>query len=174
MPQHIAASDSRLTWPGAISIQLAGDWAMPWRIPHGDLELFADELAEMAAMPAGVRISFQSNTSSIEGFCNSFPERSPIDLLIDGEYVASADTQNKTTFRFKDLGSAAKTVELWLPQVGEFRKGGVVVLAASPRKGVRLAGVGMEHDAAIRSQRPLNLSPRRRVTIRIVAGQVEH
>ena len=42
-------------------------------------------------------------------------------MLIDGGYVASVVTQNKTTFRFEDLGSATKTVELWLPQVGEFR-----------------------------------------------------
>ena len=121
MPQHIAASDLRLTWPGAISTEMTDDRVMPWRIPYVERNLFAKELVEKAAMPAGVRIRFQSNTSSIEGFCNSFPERSQVDLLIDGGYVASAVTQNKTTFRFEDLGSATKTVELWLPQVGEFR-----------------------------------------------------
>ena len=121
MPQHIAASDLRLTWPGAISTEMTDDRVMPWRIPYVERILFAKELVEKAAMPAGVRIRFQSNTSSIEGCCNSFPERSQVDLLIDGGYVASAVTQNKTTFRFEDLGSATKTVELWLPQVGEFR-----------------------------------------------------
>ena len=100
MPQHIAASDLRLTLPGAISTEMTDDRVMPWRIPYVERNLFAKELVEKAAMPAGVRIRFQSNTSSIEGFCNSFPERSPVDLLIDGGYVASAVTQNKTAFRF--------------------------------------------------------------------------
>ena len=76
MPQHIAASDLRLTWPGAISTEMTDDRVMPWRIPYVERILFAKELVEKTAMPAGVRIRFQSNTSSIEGFCNSFPERS--------------------------------------------------------------------------------------------------
>jgi len=121
MSQIIAANDSRLSWHGTISTESADDWVMPWRIPHAEKDLFAGELVEKAAMPAGVRINFQSSTSSIEGFCDSFPERSPIDLLIDGEYVASAATEGKSAFQFDGLGSASKAFELWLPQVGEFR-----------------------------------------------------
>ena len=121
MPQHIAPTDPRLSWQGAISTELADDWVMPWRIPHVERNLFAEELVEMAAMPAGVRINFQSNTSFVEGFCDSFPERSQVDLLIDGEFAGSITTEDKTSFRFDDLGSASKTIDLWLPQVGEFR-----------------------------------------------------
>lgn len=53
----LSPNDSRLTWQGAITLQVTDDWVMPWRLPHEDLSLFPpDALRERAAMPAGVRI----------------------------------------------------------------------------------------------------------------------
>jgi hypothetical protein len=127
MPQTIAPTDPRLRWPGAISIEVANDWVMPWRIPHNEKDLYAEELVERAAMPAGVRLTFQSNSSWIEGLCDSFPERSPIDLHIDGKFAGSATTENQASFLFDDLGSNTKTFELWLPQFGEFRFKGLKI-----------------------------------------------
>ena len=53
----------QLTWQGAISLQQTEDWVMPWRTPHPAHILFPEPLLERSAMPAGVRISFQSNTT---------------------------------------------------------------------------------------------------------------
>ncbi len=140
MPQTIAPNDPRLHWSGTISTEVTDDWVMPWRIPHEEKGLFADELVERAAMPAGVRLTFQSNSSSIKGLCDASPERSPIDLLIDGEFVGSAATEDQTSFRFDGLGSNNKTFEFWLPQFGEFRFRGMNVdegatLSAAPENG---------------------------------------
>ena len=127
MSQEIPADDPRFSWSGAISTEVTGKSVMPWRIPFEERGLFADELTERAAMPAGVRLSFRSDSSWIEGYCDSFPERSPIDLLIDGELVGSRETADQTAFRFDDLGSESKLFELWLPQFGEFRFKGMEI-----------------------------------------------
>jgi len=121
MSQHIAATDPRLTWIGAISTEVTDNWVMPWRIRHDERALYAEELVARAAMPAGVRLAFQSNTSSIGGALNSAEERGPIDLVIDGNLVGTVDTLNETSFRFENLGSEPKNIELWLPQRDEFK-----------------------------------------------------
>jgi hypothetical protein len=127
MRQSIAADDSRLTWMGAISTESTNDGVMPWRIPHGERTLYAEDLVMRAAMPAGVRVTFQSNTSSIEGTCDSVEERNRIDLVVDGELAGSVETENQTSFRFGNLGSETKNIELWLPQFGEFTLGGLEI-----------------------------------------------
>ncbi|NQW18416.1 MAG: GDSL family lipase [Chloroflexi bacterium] len=127
MPQTIAAADPRLRWSGSISNDVSPNGVMPWRIPHDDMGLYAEELVGRAAMPAGVRVSFQSDTSFLAGECNAFPERSPIDLMIGGELVGTAPTEDLTSFRFDDLGTEMKSFELWLPQFGEFQLMGMSV-----------------------------------------------
>jgi hypothetical protein len=94
---------------------------MPWRINHQEKALFAEELAMRAAMPAGVRLSFRSNTTSINGQCNAFEERSKIDLVVNGKLIDSADTADLTSFSFDNLGSEMKDIELWMPQFGEIK-----------------------------------------------------
>ena len=51
----IAANDSRLTWSGVISLKEGPGWVKPWRIPHGDLDLYSpgeSGLAGRAEMPS--------------------------------------------------------------------------------------------------------------------------
>ena len=127
MSQHIAATDTRLRWPGAISTEITDDWVMPWRIHHDEKALYAEELVIRAAMPAGVRLAFQSNTSSIGGTLNSAEERGPIDLVIDGNLVGTVDTANETSFRFENLGSDLKNIDLWLPQFDNFKLSGLTL-----------------------------------------------
>ena len=133
MPQHIAANDPRLTWSGAISTEVSDEWVMPWRIEHEERELYDSELALRAAMAAGVRVTLQSDATTIEGTCNLFEERGQIDLVVDGELVASVDLANQTSFQFENLATGTKSIELWLPQFGE----------------TRLSGLGIDNDANI-------------------------
>ncbi len=120
MRQRISPADTRLSWPGAVSLQQEADWVMPWRIPEKDRSLYALPLAERAAMPAGVRLTLRSDTRTLRGEMVAFPERSPVDLYCDGEFVASTETADHTTFAFADLPAGEKTIDLWLPQFGEF------------------------------------------------------
>ncbi len=111
----------QLTWQGAVSLQKTEDWVMPWRTPHPAHVLFPEPLLERSAMPAGVRISFRSNTTQVSG--NIVPQNGAgmLDLCCDGERIDSIDLQQKDRFTFTGLAGGEKWIELWLPQFGQFQ-----------------------------------------------------
>ncbi len=121
MAQTILPTDPRLVWYGAVSLETRDNWTMPWRIPHQKRTLFYPGLVERAAMPAGVRIAFRSDTASLAGHSMPFPEMSPIDLYCDGDFFGSVDLAESSDFHFSGLPPGEKVIELWLPQFGEFR-----------------------------------------------------
>ena len=122
MPTQIRPDNPNLTWQGAISFQRTDDWTMPWRIPYENLALFPpDALRERAAMPAGVRLSFRSDTQTVGGYVDATEESSGIDLYCDGRFHGWADLAGQEKFQFKDLPPGEKLIELWLPQFGQFR-----------------------------------------------------
>ena len=127
MTQQLRPNDARLGWHGAISFDDTDDWRMPWRLPHDELALFpVDALRERAAMPAGVRLAFHSDTEIVAG--NVVPQPADpegeyigIDLYCDGEFVGSREMAGQAEFRFDGLPAGDKLLELWLPQHAEFR-----------------------------------------------------
>ena len=125
--QVVAPDDSRLSWHGHISLQHTADWVMPWRIPYREQALFppaafaASDRQSRAAMPAGVRLAFHSDTTVVAGRIVAQPEASPLDLACDGQVYGSVALTGQEQFRFADLPPGEKLIELWLPQHGEFR-----------------------------------------------------
>ena len=119
----IRPDDPRITWQGAISLHRTGEWTQPWRLPYDDLALYPpDALRERAAMAAGVRISFHSDTTTLAGRIERADEEaSPIDLLCDGQLHASVELAGRDSFEFRDLPAGEKLLELWLPQYTELR-----------------------------------------------------
>ncbi len=111
----------QLTWQGNISLQKTEDWVMPWRTPHPMHVLFPEPLLERSAMPAGVRISFRSNTTRISGSIVPQKESGILDLCCEGEVVAALDLSQKDDFVFENLSDEDKLIELWLPQFGKFQ-----------------------------------------------------
>ena len=111
----------QLTWQGAVSLQKTEDWVMPWRTPHSAHVLFPEPLLERSAMPAGVRISFRSNTTQVSGNIVQQNESGMLDLCCDGELIDSIDLKQKDSFAFKGLADGEKVIELWLPQFGQFQ-----------------------------------------------------
>ena len=111
----------QLTWQGAVSLQKTENWVMPWRTPHPMHVLFPEPLLERSAMPAGVRISFRSNTTQVSGNIVPQNESGILDLCCDGEVVASLDLTEKDNFAFEGLSGEEKLIELWLPQFGQFQ-----------------------------------------------------
>ena len=111
----------QLTWQGAVSLQKTEDGIMPWRTPHSSHVLFPEPLLERSAMPAGVRISFRSNTTRVSGNITPQKESGMLDLCCDGEVIASLDLAQKDTFAFENLPDGEKLIELWLPQFGRFQ-----------------------------------------------------
>ncbi len=85
----LRADDGRLSWQGAVSLERTEEGVMAWRIPHEERVLFAEALQDRAAMAAGVRISFLSDTRSVAGRFVPAEGLCPIDLCCDGEVVCS-------------------------------------------------------------------------------------
>lgn len=120
--QQVQLSDPRLSWPGAVSVQHTLDWSLPWRAPYQQLDLFPPlELQARLAMAAGVRLAFVSNTRTVAGTLIPVPDMSPIDLCCDGQLIASYPLNGRASFHFANLPAGEKRIELWLPQIGEFK-----------------------------------------------------
>ena len=117
----------QLTWQGAVSLQKTEDWVMPWRTPHPAHILFPEPLLERSAMPAGVRISFRSNTTQVSGSIVPQNESGMLDLCCDGELIDSINLKQKDGFAFTDLANGEKLIELWLPQFGKFQLRGLKI-----------------------------------------------
>ena len=124
---EVRPDDERLRWEGAVSLQRTAEWVMPWRVPYELLRLFPEGLNERAAMPAGVRLTFQSDTISIAGTVEPDTEAAPVDLCVDGDIVGSVPLAGQSTFRFGGLPRRTKLIELWLPQGGMFRLRGLTL-----------------------------------------------
>lgn len=110
-----------LNWQGVVSVEKTGDTLMPWRTPHDQHVLFPEPLLERSAMPAGVRISFRSNTTYISGNIVEQRDSGMLDLCCNGEFIASYDLRGKNSFVFENLSDKDKRIELWLPQFGRFQ-----------------------------------------------------
>ena len=120
--QQLQRMDARLSWPGAISVQHTADWSMPWRLPHTQRDLFPTvDLIGRATMPAGVRLTFMSNTRTISGELVAKAEIGTLDLCCDGQFVGSVALEGQDRFHFDQLPAGEKVIELWLPQFGEFQ-----------------------------------------------------
>lgn len=114
----IPATDPRLTWSGALSIEQGPGWVKPWRIPHEDLDLYspgASGLAERAEMPSGVRVRLVSDAEELVVGCEPLAEDSCFDLCINGSIAATAAYRaGATEVRFEGLPAGEKSLEIWL------------------------------------------------------------
>lgn len=118
---HLKPDSPNLNWQGVVSVEKTGDALMPWRTPHESHVLFPEPLLERSAMPAGVRISFRSNTTHISGSILEQRDSGMLDLCCNGEFIASYDLRGKNSFVFENLPDKDKLIELWLPQFGRFQ-----------------------------------------------------
>lgn len=128
--QHLRPEHEALSWEGAIEVVHAPDGSRPWRLPYSRIGLFPTEALQMrAAMCAGVRIVFDTDSTTVAGSAPApiDPDLSPIDLVVDGGPALSTRVGGDGRFRFPGLPTTRKTVELWLPQYGDFRLTELVV-----------------------------------------------
>ena len=118
---QLKPDNPHLNWQGVVSVEKVNDSMMPWRTPYDSHVLFPEPLLERSAMPAGVRISFKSNTSRISGSIVEQRDTGLLDLCCDGEFITSIDLKGKNSFTFDGLSKEEKRIELWLPQFGRFQ-----------------------------------------------------
>ncbi len=119
--QNIDLSDERLSWAGAVSLEMAGDYVAPWRVDFAERGLFFPELQNKAADPAGVRLRFRSGTTALAGRIDPVAEMPSMELAVDGEVVGSLEMDLRARFEFTGLPEGEKLIELWLPHWGPFR-----------------------------------------------------
>ena len=114
----IAANDPRLTWSGAISLEERPGWVKPWRIPHGDVDLYSpgeSGLAERAEMPSGVRVRLATDAEELVVGCEPLADDGRFDLCIGGQIAATAPyAAGATEVRFEGLPAGEKSLEIWL------------------------------------------------------------
>ena len=131
MEKYIYPNDKNISWYGAISREISKTQVIPWRINHEDQNLYHEDLVNKAKDPAGIRISFSTNSNFIKVLFNYISERSPIDLYINNEFHLSLNSENKNELIFKKLGLEEKKIEIWLPQYGHFTFKGLKIDSSS-------------------------------------------
>lgn len=122
--REVALDDQRVTWAGAIDVEHAAGWSRGWRLPFGEIDLFPGAgLRDQAAMSTGIRLEFSTDATAIEAAAVPSGEEvvNPVDLVVDGSLVASAYPTADGLVDFPTLPPGEKSVELWLPQYGDFR-----------------------------------------------------
>ena len=127
MPQQISATDGRLTWAGAASLETGDGFVKPWRLIHDIVGLYHEGLAYGASTPAGVRIAFASDTTSLTCQIEKHIEETGLDVFCDGKLVETVALANKSEFTVSNLDAKMKLVELWLPQCLPFRLKGLSI-----------------------------------------------
>ncbi|NYE21590.1 SGNH/GDSL hydrolase family protein [Microbacterium immunditiarum] len=116
--------DPALTWSGALGVEHTDEWSQAWRLPVDSLDLFPDALLVPAAMSAGVRIEFDSDSRLIAGRVadrDLSPDLAGIDLVVDGVFIETTRVAEDGRFAFGELPYGEKSIELWLPQFDVFR-----------------------------------------------------
>ncbi|MEM7134820.1 MAG: SGNH/GDSL hydrolase family protein [Chloroflexota bacterium] len=121
MAQRISLTDPRLSWAGAVSVEHINGWSMPWRIEHTQRRLFHTGLVERAAMPAGVRLTFRTNSTTLAGRVRTNGDAPVMDICSDGELMASISLLGTDAFSIEGLPADDKLIELWLPHFGQVR-----------------------------------------------------
>lgn len=120
----VKANDPRISWQGIISLEVTDSFVKPWRIPFNDRELFPPkEMLERASAPAGVRLSFHTDSTFILGKIeNPKSEDSAfLDVFCNGVFFESILISNANEFQVRNLSDGENFIEIWLPQFTEFR-----------------------------------------------------
>jgi hypothetical protein len=124
--QEVDLHSGAVEFAGAVSLEWDSQGVRPWRLPHGERELFSPEVINRAGQPAGVRLCFQSDTRNVgielaplEGDENSGTPWT-WDLLVDGELscrVTQPCEKTEITFASQQPTSQAQArrLEIFFP-----------------------------------------------------------
>lgn len=127
--QEIRAEDARLSWEGAVSVQVEDGWAMPWRLSYRDIKLFPPEgLNGKGAIPSGVRLTFRSDTRLVLLRTVSAEAAGKLDLYCDRAFHGRAEIgPNASEFTFDGLPEGEKTIKIYLPVTTSFKLKSVLI-----------------------------------------------
>ncbi len=103
---------------GAISLEKIGEHIKPWRIFYEDRDFFTPDLLNgHAEIPAGVRITFETNSTSIRVEFAPSQNEVEFDVVIDHKRIKTVIVQpGDTSFTIEDLRTNHKKIEVYLSQ----------------------------------------------------------
>ena len=103
---------------GAISLEKSEGFISPWRIFHEEKDFYTpNQLNGIAEIPAGVRITFETNSPTIKVEFAASEAEIEFDLVIDRELVKTIIVSPKdTSFTVDGLLASNKVVEIYLSQ----------------------------------------------------------
>lgn len=103
---------------GALSLETDGEFTIPWRIFHEEKEFYTPNLLNgTAEIPAGVRITFETNASNITVEIAVSEAEVEFDLVIDKAFVKTIIVNSgDTTLTVDGLSVSTKLVEIYLSQ----------------------------------------------------------
>src|SRR5262245_2697378 len=108
-----------VAFEGAVSLEVTPDGVKPWRLPFTDLNLFDPPLVARGGQPSGVRVSFLTDSPTLELEFDAFPAPSGdyliFDLLMDGVMVERRRTGVERQVLRYELPGAGKSrrIELY-------------------------------------------------------------
>lgn len=103
---------------GAISLERIGEAVKPWRIPYREKSLYPPNgLSGHAATPAGVRLSFVSDTDALRLHVAPMDQERIFDCIVDGVLVQSVLLpSDERVVAFDRLERKRKAIDIYLPQ----------------------------------------------------------
>lgn len=103
---------------GAISLEKDGEFTIPWRIFHEEQDFYTPNLLEgVAEIPAGVRITFHTNSPTLMVEFSAAEDGLAFDLVIDKKLVKTIiPSLEEKTFTVDGLSSENKLIEIYLSQ----------------------------------------------------------
>lgn len=139
--QSLALVDGPVHFAGAVSLDVTAEGVAALRFVAAQRDLYEPALIEQARCPAGVRLTFVSDTSSVElGMATEAegPADPPwvFDLVVDGglhQRIAPPHDVGRITFT--DLPEGERLIELYLPtQYAPVRVHGLAIDAGASAK----------------------------------------
>jgi hypothetical protein len=150
------------TWTGTV------DGVQPWRVAPAQLaRIGAAEVEELSRIPNGVRLAVITDARRLELALttgDSYKDAARrVDLVVDGERVASAEAAGLTELAL-DLPGTRARVELWLPHTAptvlhQVLLHGASVLEPAPPRGPRWSVHGSSISQCNEAESPLGTWP---------------
>ena len=118
--QSIPLQGGNLSIEGAISLEQTDAGLHPWRLPVAERDLFEKSPTNKASMPAGIRLTLISDTSSVRLDVVPPPVGSDppwvFDLLVDGQlHGRIPPALDADVIQFDDIPAGEHRLELYLP-----------------------------------------------------------
>jgi hypothetical protein len=122
--QTIKLTDEIFTWQGHISMEERDGGLLPWKVDYRELALYHKALLNRVGFPAGMRLSFRTDSRNLEVLVKPDEEFGlndiPVDLVVGDEVLASRSFTPDGRVAFEDLPEGPKNIEMWLPMWGHY------------------------------------------------------